>query len=90
MRMCCIIVVWTHHRDKPGFTKHEQTEAQIAIYGNIVEALMTLVHAVKHLGYDEALQTVQVTGDDAIVQEQGSIVDEYWETIRSFYTGTIK
>ena len=76
-----------HCRSKPGFTKRERSEAHIAIYCNMAEALVTLLGVVTQLGDDQRLTMTQVAVDDAIIREQGSIVQQYWETVRPFYIG---
>ena len=48
---------------------------------------MTLVRAAKQLGSDQVSQTTQDALDDAIIREQGCIIDEYWEALRPFYAG---
>ena len=53
----------------------------------MVEALMSLVAAVKQLQDDQLFGAMQAAGDDTIIHEQGSIVEQYWEIIRPFYTG---
>jgi len=73
----------------PGFTKRERTEAQIAVYGNMVEALMDLMDAAEQLGDGQHLQTM---GEDVrryvtVIQEQSSIIGEYWKILRPFYKG---
>ena len=84
---CCISVDSTHHRDEPGFTNQERMDAQIAVYANMVESVMALVHAVEQLRDDPTLPQMQAEGDEALIHEQGKIVEQYGNIIFPFYKG---
>ena len=56
----------------------------------MVESLVTLVDAAKQLGDNQHLQTLLVAGDDTIIHEQRSVIDQYWETIHPFHMGMTK
>ena len=69
-----------------GFTKRERMEAQIAVYGNLVESLMSLMDAAEQLQDGQHLQTVPE--DDKLVREQSRIIRQYWTILQPFYLGT--
>ena len=85
--MCCISVDSTHHRDEPGFTNRERMDAQLAVYANMVESVMALVHAVEQLEDDPTLPRMQAEEDEAVIREQGRIVEQYGNIIFPFYKG---
>ena len=55
-------------------------EAQIADYGNIVEALMSLIYAAERLRDGCDSQTVAV--DVTVLHKQSSIIGEYWKILK--------
>ena len=61
-------------------------EAQIAVYGNIAEALICLMNAAEQLAEGEHLQTV--AEDDTVMHEQSRIIHQYWTALQPFYLGT--
>ena len=69
-----------------GFTKRERMEAQIAVYGNMVESLICLMDAAEQLQDGQHSQTV--AEDDTVLHEQSRIIHQYWTILRPFYLGT--
>ena len=61
-------------------------EAQIAVYGNVVEGLNALMDAVEQLEDNQHLQRVEK--DDTVMHEQSRMIGQYWKILRPFYTGT--
>ena len=73
-------------RNEPGFTKNERIDAQVAIYANIVDAMMCLLDAVSFLNIEGLAKLMKTVDDQEHIQKLGNIIFDYGDRVLSLYS----
>ena len=73
-------------RKEPGFTDNEKIDAKIAIYANMVDAMMCLLDAVADLNIEGIVKLTKNEAEHDQVTKLGNIIYDYGDRVLSLYS----